>query len=77
MKFRLFTLLLFVTSLCTLCGLIGNINRNFSLLGELSGNYTRMETACYFACLQGTLAGAMCCLLVFLLLVMGKVHRQG
>ena len=76
MKFSLRQLLLVTTLLCILCGLIDNVHRNFVYLGELSGNYTRLETAAYFIGLQGVIAGALSLLLVHLVVRLGRVYYR-
>jgi len=73
MRFSLKTTMLIVTLACVACGLIENINRHWIFLGEMTGNYTRIETHAYWIGFQGAIAGAS---LVVACLILSRVIRQ-
>ena len=74
MKFSLSQLLLAVTS-CSLASIAGaNLLDNWVLLGELTGNYTRIETCCYWIGIQGAIAGI--CIALAAVALLGALNRR-
>lgn len=59
MKFSLLSIFTLVTLACVACGLFENVNRHWIFLGEMTGNYTRVETHAYWIGFQGVIAGLL------------------
>ena len=70
MRFRLSTAMLVITLICLVCGLSENVARHWVFLGEMSGNYNRVETHAYWIGLQGAIAGSILCAIIGLVLQM-------
>lgn len=68
MQYSLRTTMLILTFLCVSCGFFENVSRHWMLLGEMTSNYTRIETHAYWIGLQGAISGFALCTAAYLLL---------
>ena len=70
MRFRLSTAMLVIALVCLVCGLVENVARHWIFLGEMTSNYTRVETHAYWIGFQGAIAGSILCAIIGLVLQM-------
>lgn len=75
-QFGLSAAFIALTAVCVVCGFLENINRHWLLLGELSGNYTRLETHAYWIGFQGSVAGFTLCLAVVMTIKLLHAKRR-